>query len=110
MKQEPDDYNAFNCWDCLGAVLLLGIVPAALNFIFNDQEIFSTVIIVLIAILISVAVFLLAMITRWPIIGKIVNAVGCVLSLVYIAIAYSMCQEKKAEKAKQTTEQQVSQQ
>lgn len=110
MKHEADDYNAFNSWDCLGAVFLLGLVPAAINFIFNDQEIFSTVIIVLIAALVSVAVFLLAMITRWPIIGKIVNAAGCVLSLAYIAIAYSMCQQKNAEKNAPAAEQQSAQQ
>lgn len=104
MKNEAEDYNAFNCWDCLGAVFLLGLVPAVINFVFNDHDIFSTVVIVLIAAVISVVVFLLAMITRWPIIGKIVNLAGCVLSLFYIAVALHMCQQKIEEKEAQKQE------
>lgn len=87
MSEEEEDFNAFNCWDCLGASLMLAIMPAALNYIFNDKDLISSAILGVIGVGISVAVFLLAFITRWRIIGTIVNIAGCILTPIYVIIA-----------------------
>lgn len=87
MSEEEEDFNAFNCWDCLGASLMLAIMPAALNFIFNDKDLVSTAILGVIGVGISVAVFLVAFITRWRIVGTLVNIAGWILTPIYIVIA-----------------------
>ncbi len=84
---EPEDFNAFDHWDCLGASLLLGIMPAALNFVFNDKDILSTALLGAAGLAAAGAVFLLAFITRWRIIGTLVNLAGSILTVIYIAIA-----------------------
>lgn len=88
MNEEQEDFNAFNSWDCFGATLMLALVPAVMNFVFTDpHEVGSTVAIGVTGLLISLAVLALALITRWRIIGKIVNLAGCILTPVYIVIA-----------------------
>ncbi len=87
MSEEPEDFNAFNSWDVLGAMLMLTLVPAIMYFVFNDKELVMTCIIAGIGVAVSVVVFLLAMVTRWRIIGRIVNLLGCVLTALYIAVA-----------------------
>lgn len=87
MSENEQDFNAFDCWDCLGASMMLAIMPAALNFIFNDKDLVSTAILGIIGVSISLVVFLLAFITRWRIIGTLVNVAGSILTPIYIAIA-----------------------
>ncbi len=87
MSEEEEDFNAFDSWDCLGASMMLAIMPAALNFIFNDKDLVSTVILGVIGGSISIAVSLLAFVTRWRIIGTLVNLAGCILTPIYIFIA-----------------------
>lgn len=87
MSQEPEDFNAFTPLDCFGATLMLGLTPAIMNFVFNDKDLVSTVALAGIGFLVAVVVWLLAFVTHWPIIGKMVNAVGLVLTFVYIGIA-----------------------
>lgn len=92
MSEEDEDFNAFNSWDCLGATALLGIMPAVLNFIFNDKDLISTALLAAVGLIISLAVFALALITRWRIIGVLVNLAGWILTPIYIAIAvYCWC-------------------
>lgn len=90
MSEEPEDFNAFNSWDVLGAMLMLTLVPAIMYFVFSDKELVMTCIIAGIGVAVSVVVFLLAMVTRWRIIGRIVNLLGCVLTTLYIAVAVYM--------------------
>lgn len=91
MSSEPEEINNdFNSWDCFGASLMLGITPAILNFVFNDKEIVSTVILAGIGFLIACAVWLLAVVTRWRLIGVLVNLFGSVLTCLYIGIAVYM--------------------
>lgn len=87
MSEEDEDFNTFNSWDCLGATALLGIMPAVLNFIFNDKDLISTALLGAVGLIISLAVFALSLITHWRIIGILVNLAGCILTPVYIAIA-----------------------
>lgn len=92
MSDEEEDFNAFDSWDCLGASLMLAIMPAALNFIFNDKDLISTALLGIVGVAVSGAVFLLALVTRWRIIGTLVNLAGCVLTPIYVAIAvYCWC-------------------
>lgn len=87
MSQEPEDFNAFTHWDCFGATLMLGLTPAIMNFVFNDKELVSTVLLAGIGLLVALVVWLLAFVTRWRIIGKLVNMAGLVLTLIYIGVA-----------------------
>lgn len=92
MSEEDEDFNAFNSWDCLGATALLGIMPAVLNFIFNDKDLISTALLGAVGIIISLAVFALSLITHWRIIGILVNLAGSILTPIYIGIAiYCWC-------------------
>lgn len=91
MSSEPEEINNdFNSWDCFGASLMLGITPAILNFVFNDKEIVSTVILAGIGFLAACAVWLLAVVTRWRLVGVLVNFFGWVLTIIYIGIAVYM--------------------
>lgn len=91
MSSEPEEINNdFNSWDCFGASLMLGITPAILNFVFNDKEIVSTVILAGIGVLVAVAVLILSLVTRWRLIGLLVNFAGWVLTGIYIAFAVYM--------------------
>lgn len=87
MSEEPEDLNEFNSWDVLGAMLMLTLVPAIMYFVFNDKELVMTGIIAAVGVVISVAVFLLALVTHWRVISKVVNMLGWVLTLLYIAVA-----------------------
>lgn len=92
MNEEEEDFNAFNSWDCLGATALLGIMPAVLNFIFNDKDLISTALLGTVGLIISLAVFVLSLITHWRIIGVLVNLAGCILTPIYFGIAiYCWC-------------------
>lgn len=82
--------NDFNSWDCFGATLMLGITPAVLNFVFNDKDIASTVAWAVGGLLAALAVWLIAALTRRRIVGEIVNGVGTVLTVLYIAFAVYM--------------------
>ncbi|MGN0865006.1 MAG: hypothetical protein ACI4P8_02535 [Akkermansia sp.] len=87
MSEPQEDFNAFNSWDCFGASLMLGGTPAILNYVFNNHEIVSSVLLAAIGVTVAVVVFLLALVTRRRLIGYLVNTVGWVLTLVYIGIA-----------------------
>ena len=92
MSEQQEDFNAFNSWDSFGATLTLGLVPAIMYEVFtraDDVEVDHTVtvLIVLAAVFISLAVLAVSLITRWRIIGTLVNLAGATLTPVYIAIA-----------------------
>lgn len=111
MSSEPEEINNdFNSWDCFGASLMLGITPAILNFVFNDKEIVSTVILAGAGLLLACVVWVLALVTRWRLIGVLVNFCGWVLTLAYITFAVIMWwpsgeEEELAEPAAQEVQQ-----
>lgn len=91
MSREPEEINNdFNSWDCFGASLMLGITPAILNFVFNDKDIVSTALLASVGIIVAGIVLLVSLITRWKLIGVLVNFFGWVLTIVYISIAVYM--------------------
>lgn len=99
--------NDFNSWDCFGATLMLGITPAVLNFVFNDKDIVSTIAWAAGGFLVALVVWLFAALTRWRIIGEIVNWAGCFLTVAYITFAVIMWwpsgeEEQSAEAAQPT--------
>lgn len=87
MSDGAEDLNEFNSWDTLGAMLMLTMVPAIMNYVFNEQDVVGSAVIAGIGVVISVAVFLLALLTRWRIISRVVNLLGCVLTTLYIALS-----------------------
>lgn len=87
MSEQPEDFNAFDHWDCFGATLMLGLTPAIMNFVFNDKELVSTAAFAGVGMLVALVVLLLAFVTRWRIIGVLVNAVGWILTVLYIGVA-----------------------
>lgn len=92
MSEQQKDYNAFNSWDSFGATLMLGAVPAVMYEVFAKADGVEvdhtvTVLIVVAAVLISLVVLAVSLITRWRIIGTLVNLAGATLTPVYIAIA-----------------------
>lgn len=87
MNEGKDDINAFNSWDCFGVTLMLAAVPAAMNYVFTEEhEIGSTIGIFAVGFVIALVVLAVSLITRWRIIGTIVNTVGCILTPVYVVI------------------------
>lgn len=86
MSQEPEDYNAFNCWDSLGAVLMLTLTPALLNYVFNDQNITLSVVIIIVGVILSLLVCGLALFTHARVVSNIVNLLGGILTVVYVAV------------------------
>lgn len=87
MSDEAEDLNEFNSWDTLGAMLMLTMVPAVMNYVFNDQDVVGSAVIAGIGVVISVAVFGLSLLTRWRIISRVVNMLGCVLTTLYVALS-----------------------
>ena len=88
MTKQVVDYNAFNSWDSFGASLMLGIVPAMMNYVFTEpHDVTGSIFIAVLAVLISLVILGLSLITRWTIIGTLVNLAGIILTLLYVGIA-----------------------
>lgn len=111
MSEQQIDYNAFNSWDSFGATLMLGVVPAIMYEVFTktdgvEADHTVTVLIVVAAVLISLVVLAASLITRWRIIGTLVNLAGATLTPVYIAIAVCawLPEDEPEVPALQTTE------
>ncbi len=113
MNEEQEDFNAFNSWDSFGATLLLALVPAVMHFVFTrpstpgePHDIALTITIAVVGIIISLAVLALSLITRWRIIGSVVNLAGAILTPVYVVIAIcAWTSGDEKEDAGQQTEQ-----
>ena len=87
MDEETRDFNAFNYLDSGGAVALLGVVAAALNYTFNDKNVTWSVLIVLVGLAAAVVVGALQYFTGQDRIGKLVCLVGGALTVLYVIIA-----------------------
>lgn len=87
MDEETRDFNAFNYLDSGGAVMMLAIVAAVMNYTFNDKNITWSVIIVLIGLVAALAVGALQYFTGQDRIGKLVCLVGGALTVLYVIIA-----------------------
>lgn len=84
---DEEEFNAFDSLDCGGAVLMLGIVPAVMGYVFDEHNIVLAATLGGIAVLLALAVYLLALLTRWRLIGQIVGLAGSILTPCYIAAA-----------------------
>lgn len=109
MSEQAEDLNTFSCWDNFGATLMLGLVPAAMCYVFDDEHKISTLVTIgLFSLLISVVVLALSLITRWRIIGAIVNLAGAILTPVYVGIAvYAWWPEDETEMPEPATQQET---
>lgn len=106
MSEQPEDLNTFNSWDNFGATLMLGLVPVVLYYVFTKDTGIITpentaaaaeviekepdkmlmALMVLGAVLVSLAVLGLSLLTRWRIISKLVNLAGCILTPLYLIV------------------------
>lgn len=92
MREDAEDLNEFNSWDVLGAMLMMTLVPAVMNYTFNDRDVVGSIVIAGIGSVISLSVFVLSLLTHWGIISKVVNLFGVVLTTLYIMLAvYFWC-------------------
>lgn len=87
MDEETRDFNAFNYLDSGGAVALLAVVAAALNYTFNDKNVTWSVLIVLIGLAAALVVGALQYFTGQDRVGKLVCLVGGALTILYVIIA-----------------------
>ncbi len=87
MAEEEEDFNAFTGADCAGAVLMLGIVPAVMNYLFFKDNMTLTMMLGAGAVGLALLVFLLVRLTGWRLIGSVVNLMGCILVPAYLAAA-----------------------
>ncbi|MBR1982904.1 MAG: hypothetical protein IKA23_09170 [Akkermansia sp.] len=88
MNEPQEDYNAFNSWDNFGATLMMCSVPAVMNFVFTkEHDIFFSLVLAGIGLLVSLVVLVLSLVTRWRIIGAFVNLAGMVLTGLFWAYA-----------------------
>ena len=93
MSEQEEDLNAFNSWDCFGATLMLGITPAVIHlattreFVDSDfvYDIAGTIIYAIVGVVVSLIVLAVALITRWKMLGKIINWLGMALTICYIS-------------------------
>lgn len=84
---DEEEFNAFDSLDCGGAVLMLGIVPAVMGYVFDEHNVVLAATLGGAAVILALAVYLLSLLTHWRLIGQIVGLVGCVLTPCYIAAA-----------------------
>ncbi len=84
----PKNSENLGSWDCAIAVLMLGITPIAIHYVFGDRGDYKELIPMVAGVCVAaLAVFLLVALTGWRIIGKIVNILGIILTIIYIVIA-----------------------
>ena len=87
MDEETRDFNAFNYLDSGGAVALLAVVAAALNYTFNDKNVTWSVLIVLVGLAAALVVGALQYFTGQDRVGKLVCLVGGALTILDVIIA-----------------------
>ncbi|MBQ4614152.1 MAG: hypothetical protein IJB31_04410 [Akkermansia sp.] len=83
---EQEDFNTFSSYDCLGAMLMLSILPVAIAIVLLEN-IPLAIILGVVGVVLSLGVFLLALLTHWRIIPRIVDILGMILTPTYIGIA-----------------------
>lgn len=84
--QGPEDFNTFNHHDCGGAMLMLSIPPAVISFVLLDNQTLA-IILGAAAVFVSAIVYLLAYLTHWKIIPRIVDLLGMILTPLYAIAA-----------------------
>lgn len=103
MSEQQEDLNAFNSWDCFGATLMLGIVPGVIHYATTDpHDEMGAALMCVVGVIISVVVLAIALITRWRIIGTIVNWAGgaiTIMFIIYMTLFWVESCSESAEKA-----------
>lgn len=85
MSNEQDDLNAFNSWDCFGAALMLGVVPGIICYATTDpHDVKKAIGLCVLGVIVALVVLAVALITRWRILGSIVNMAGTILTPLFI--------------------------
>ena len=97
MTEEPEDYNAFDKWDAVGAAAMLGVFPAALQFFFGEHDVAATVPWLAVPVLAAVAVYLCSFLVSGKSLGRIVNLIACILTPIYAIITVMMWSDEIEE-------------
>lgn len=102
MSNEQENMSAFNSWDCFGATLMLGVVPGIICYATTEpHDVARAIWLCALGVVIALAVLAVALITRWRMLGSIINGVGTCLTAFYIiylaAFWFNSCSES-AEK------------
>ncbi len=85
MSDEQEDLNAFNAWDCFGATLMLGVTPGIIHFATTEPHDKAGAIgIGVVGVVIALIVLGVALITRWRLLGKIINIAGTGITIYFI--------------------------
>lgn len=87
MSEEPEDYNAFDKWDAVGAAAMLGLFPAVVHFIFSKHDIPGTLTWLVVPVVAALAVYLSGFLFSGKSLGRIVNLVGLILTPIFLIIA-----------------------
>ncbi len=89
--EEDEDYKQktdMKSWDCAIAVLLIGIVPITIYFVFYNRNPWSLLVPVSVLMICALAVFALVALTGWVLVGRIIHTLGCVLTPIFFYMAY----------------------
>lgn len=95
--KEVEDHNAFDRWDCVGAAALMAIFPAVVCIFYNDFDIHGAILWCVVAAAAAGGVFLLSLIINNKFLGKLVNLIGWIMTVVYGFWAYELVMNDFAE-------------
>ncbi len=90
MEEDVDDKQKkdMKSWDCAIAVLMIGIVPITIYFVFYNRNLWSLIIPVSLLLFCALAVFAVVALTGWVVVGRIIHALGCVLTPIFFYMTY----------------------
>jgi threonine/homoserine/homoserine lactone efflux protein len=90
MQEEPEDFNTFDKWDAMGAIALLGSAPAVMHFALSQEDIAGAIPWLVGMVIAVAAVYLLSFVMPEKVLGRMVNAICVVGTLVLLYVGYEM--------------------
>lgn len=85
MSEQQEDMSAFNSWDCFGATLMLGVTPGIICYATTDpHDVTRAAWLCVLGVIIALVVLAVALITRWRMLGTIINGAGTCITVFYI--------------------------
>lgn len=86
--EDPEDFNRFSSADCAGAILMMGAVPAVMCYVYGEHNMLMAGLIMGGFAVLALFVWALAALTRWRLIPVVVNSIGHVLAVLYLAMFF----------------------
>ncbi len=91
--QSDDHYveeEELRSYDCGVACLMIGVVPLLLYFVFFNRSLITVGTLGLMLVGASLLVWAVAAFTGWLGIGRVINLLGCILTPIYVYLAYAI--------------------